>query len=118
MAWVEGQSAKGRAASSATRAVWALCPLLGGGAVGVLPGAGYVEGFPLLGAGAGDRPLQGQGLEGLLPPGGGEAQDGGLGLGGTMFSRVPPEKAATRGRAISLGAKKSGRGGGNAPSPG
>ena len=79
-------------------------PLLGGGAVGVLPGAGHVEGLPLLGAGAGDRPLQGQGLEGLLHLAGGERpRTVAWALGGTMFSRVPPEKAATRGRAAAWG---------------
>ncbi len=101
MAQVEGSLPKaGRPAAPPGRS--GRCALPRGGAVGVLPGAGHVEGLPLLGAGAGDCPLQGQGLEGLLHLVG-EAQDGGLGLGGTMFSRVPPEKAATRGRAVSWG---------------
>ncbi len=70
--------------------------------MGVLPGAGHVEGL-LLGAGAGDCPSKSQGLEGLLHLVGGRPRTVTWALGGTMFSRVPPEKAATRGRAVSWG---------------
>ena len=103
MARVEGQSAKGRAASSATRAVWALCPSSGVEPWAFCPAQATWRASPSWVQVQVTAPSKARAWKASSTWRGERPRTVAWALGGTMFSRVPPEKAATRGRAVSWG---------------